>query len=169
MKKFRLAVICLSVLAVLAVFSLPVAAQEGELIPVSGSFDYQSTRLAMSEIDSHLLIDAVEDEVWIGDFEGTATSWFPVVGTPEGTRDAWLYTEFEGTVLGEYEGTWQMIAIYYKPNPSAEWQGRWMILGGTGDLEHLRGYGVAWGPGSSDDGIPDIEYTGNVFFIEPIS
>jgi hypothetical protein len=88
-----------------------------------------------------------------------------------GVQDAWLLTEFEGTVLGEYEGTLVMIAIYDRPDGTAEWQGEWMIVSGTGDLANLRGHGVAWGPGStnSDDGITDILYTGEVMFLEPAS
>jgi tRNA (Thr-GGU) A37 N-methylase len=34
-----------------------------------------------------------------------------------------------------------------------------MIVSGTGDLEHLRGHGVVWGPGSTnaDDGTPVVD------------
>jgi hypothetical protein len=74
-------------------------------------------------------------------------------------------------VLGEYEGTLRIIAIFSRPDATAQWEGEWMIVSGTGDLEHLRGHGVAWGPGSTnaDDAVTDIYYTGEVMFLEPAS
>ena len=155
----------------LSMLPLPVFAQEAGPFPVTGSFNYTAEVLASLEANGNTFSDATENEVWIGDFEGTAVSPFPLVAWSSGEREAWLLTTFEGTVLGEYEGTLTMIAIYTKPNGVAEWHGKWMIVSGTGDLEHLRGHGVAWGPGSShaEEGMPHILYTGEVMFLEPMS
>lgn len=142
------------------------------LIPVSGSFDYFWKPLASLEVDGHTFMDAFDfKEIWIGDLKGTATSLYPFVTWPSGVQEAWLITNFEGTVLGKYKGTLVIITIYDRPDGTAEWQGRWMIVSGTGDLEYLRGQGGAWGPGSTneDNGIIDIYYTGQVMFLEPAS
>jgi urocanate hydratase len=142
-----------------------------EPIPVSGSFDYTWEELAAVVAGDTYVADYSEDETWLGDFEGTAVSPFLFVQRPSGSIEAWIYTEFEGTVLGEYEGTFVMMAVYKAPSDSTEWHGEWVILSGTGDLANLRGFGTAWGPGSSneDDGITDIYYSGEVYFVEAAS
>jgi hypothetical protein len=171
MKKSALLLLIVGMVATLTMSSFPAAAQEQGPMPVAGSFNYTSKILASAPADGYTLSDATEQEVWIGDFEGTAVSPFPYIAWESGVRDAWLLTEFEGTVLGEYEGTMVMIAIYTKPDPSTDWHGEWMIVSGTGDLENLRGHGVAWGPGSgnAEEGMPHIFYKGTVMFLEPSS
>jgi len=157
--------------ALLSVLSLPAVAQEQGPFPVSGSVNYTYKLLASGESGGNTFMDATEDEVWTGDIEGTGVSPFPFVIWSSGVQDAWLLTEFKGTVLGKYKGTWVMLGIYSRPDATAQWEGEWMIVSGTGDLEHLRGHGVAWGPGSTnkDDGVTDIFYTGEVMFLEPSS
>jgi hypothetical protein len=168
-RTLRLLIVCLIVL--LGTLSLPVQAQEQGPMPVSGSFNYTFSVLASGASSGNTFMDGTEDEVWTGDLAGTAVSPFPFVIWSSGVQDAWLLTEFEGTVLGKYEGTLKIIAIYSRPDATAQWEGEWMIVSGTGDLEHLRGHGVAWGPGSTnaDDGVTDIFYTGEVMFLEPSS
>ena len=114
--------------------------------------------------------DFVEEEVWIGDIAGTAVAPFPFIGLSSGTQHAWLLADFEGTVLGEYEGTLVIMSTYSRPSEGTHWHGEWMIISGTGELENLRGYGTAWGPGSTneDDGIIDIYYQGEIFFLESV-
>lgn len=147
----------------------PVAAQTpAEPIPVTGSFTYTFEAFGSAAGDGYTLTDLVEHELWIGDFEGTADSPFPLIAWESGAREVWLLTEFEGTVLGEYEGTMVMVAVYTKPDVPTDWHGKWMIISGTGDLENLRGFGVAWGPGAvnAEEGMPHIFYTGTVMFLE---
>jgi hypothetical protein len=168
-KKASLTLVGCLVLGLL--LSLPAYAQEQEAIPVSGSFNYIPSVLASGVSNGHTLIDATEDEVWTGDFEGTAVSRFPYAIWSTGFQYAPLITEFEGTVLGQYEGTLEIVTVYTRPDAAAHWTGQWMIVGGTGELEHLRGYGGAWGPGFSgeaDDGITDIYFSGTVMFLEPV-
>jgi hypothetical protein len=154
---------------------LPFAqAQDGEspIIPVSGTFDYTPTRNYALEVGGSTFIDATEDEIWSGDFEGTSVAPFRVVASSTGIWDAWLLAEFEGAVLGEYEGTMVIMSTYRKNAATAEWYGEWMILSGTGDLATLQGHGVAWGPGfraTDPEASPDIYYSGEVVFVEPAS
>jgi hypothetical protein len=89
-----------------------------------------------------------------------------------GIWDAWLLAEFEGMVLGEYEGTMVIMSTYRRNAATADWYGEWMILSGTGDLATLQGHGVAWGPGfsaSDPEASPDLFYSGEVVFVEPAS
>jgi hypothetical protein len=135
---------CAESVALLTMSSLPAAALEQGPIPVAGSFNYTPEILASATAEGYTLSDATEQEVWIGDFVGTAVSPFPLIAWESGARDAWLLTE---------------------------WHGEWMIVSGTGDLENLRGHGVAWGPGSgnAEEGMPHIYYRGTVMFLEPSS
>lgn len=155
----RTSVVCFA----LAAFAGPALAQEQ--IPVSGSFDYTPEIFAQVPASGSMFFDASEDEVWVGDIAGTAVSPFRMVVTPDGVWDAWLYTEFAGTVLGEHEGTMVILARYQRPAPDAHWSGEWIILSGTGDLENVQGHGTSWGPGFNADDPeagPDIFYSGQV-------
>ena len=143
------------------------AALAQEPVPVSGGFDYTPEVFARVPGGGGMFVDASEDEVWSGDIEGTAVAPFRVVVSPDGSFQAWLLAEFEGTVLGEYSGTMVMSSKYTKPNATAEWTGEWIILSGTGDLENVHGHGSAWGPGfnpKDPEAGPDIFYSGEVFF-----
>jgi Protein of unknown function (DUF3224) len=171
MKKRILLMLVVCLVAVLSVVSQPVYAQDQGAIRVSGSINYNFKVLAKGESSGNTFMDGTEDEAWTGGFEGTGVSPFPFVQWSSGAQDAWLITEFKGTVLGKYKGTLVMLGIYARPDATAHWEGEWMIVSGTGDLEHLRGHGLAWGPGSTnkDDGITDIYYTGEVMFLKPAS
>ncbi len=141
------------------------AALAQEPIPVSGSFDYTPEVFSRIPSGGSAFVDASEDEVWTGDIEGTAVAPFRMVVTPDGAFDAWLVAEFEGTVLGEYEGTMRVLSRYQRPAASAHWTGEWIILSGTGELENVHGHGTAWGPGFNRDDPeagPDIFYSGEV-------
>lgn len=155
----RTSVLCFSLVAMAG------SALAQDRVPVSGSFDYTPEIFAQIAAGESTYFDASEDETWRGDIEGTAVSPFRMVITPDGVWDAWLYTEFEGTVLGDHEGTMVVLARYQRPAPDTHWSGEWIILSGTGDLEDVQGSGTAWGPGfNADDpnASPDIFYTGHV-------
>ena len=141
------------------------AAIAQEQVPVSGSFNYTPEIFAQVPAGTSVFFDASEDEVWTGDIEGTAVAPFRMVITPNGVWDAWLHAEFEGTVLGEHDGTMTIASRYMRPSPDAHWTGEWIILGGTGDLEGVQGHGTAWGPGfdaENPEAGPDIFYSGVV-------
>lgn len=147
--------------------SLPVYAQEQKPIPVSGSFNYTPKIFSQVSGGGSKFFDASEDEVWTGDIAGTAVSPFRMVTTPDGVWDAWLYTNFEGTVLGKYKGTMNIVSRYKRLAPDAHWAGEWMILSGTDDLKNVQGHGTAWGPGfnpKDPEAGPDIFFSGEVVF-----
>ena len=138
-----------------------------EPIPVSGSFDYTPEVFSRVPGGGSVFVDASEAEVWTGDIQGTSVAPFRVVVAPDGSFEAWLLAEFEGTVLGEHSGTMVIASKYKKPAATAHWTGEWIILGGTGGLENVHGHGSVWGPGfnpKDPDASPDIFYSGEVFF-----
>ena len=157
--------ILIACLTVGPLLSLPAYAQEQKSIPVSGSFDYTPQIFTQFKAGDSQFFDASEDEVWTGDIVGTAVSPFRMVITPDGVWDAWLYTEFKGTVLGKYAGTMTVVSRYKRLAPKAHWAGEWMILSGTGDLKNVQGHGTAWGPGfdpEHPEAGPDIFFAGQV-------
>ena len=138
-----------------------------EPVPVSGSFDYTPEVFARVPGGDEVFVDASEAEIWTGDIQGMAVAPFRVVVSPDGSFNAWLQAEFEGTVLGDHRGTMVIASKYTKPNATAQWTGEWIILSGTGDLENVHGHGSAWGPGfnpKDPEAGPDIYYSGEVFF-----
>lgn len=149
----------------LAAISGPAMAEEP--VSVSGSFDYTPQVFARVPGGGSVFVDASEAEVWTGDIEGKSVAPFRVVVSPDGSVQAWLLAEFEGTVLGQHDGTMVIASKYAKPSASAHWTGEWIILSGTGDLENVHGHGRAWGPGfnpKDPEAGPDIFYSGQIFF-----
>jgi hypothetical protein len=145
------------------------AALAQEPVSVSGTFDYTPEVFARNQVGGSVFVDASEAETWKGDIEGKAVAPFRMVISPDGGSDAWLLAEFEGTVLGEYEGTMVVASRYTKPAATAQWTGEWIILSGTGELENVQGHGDAWGPGfnrEDPEAGPDIFYSGVVVFPE---
>ena len=59
---------------------------------------------------------------------------------------------YEGEV-NEKSGTLLMYFWGWRPDGFSEWNGRWVIHSGTGELASLRGRGVFWGPGAPDVGV----------------
>ena len=175
MKKFALLSLIVGMVAILSMSSLSAAAQEQEPIPVSGTFDYTYKIVGTAETASYTMLDGAEEEVWVGDIEGTAqTIWRVGVYKDLPVEDVWLLSNFTGTVLGDYEGTMVILLVGDKPlleEPTAtQWYGEWSVVSGTGDLANVHGKGIWWGTGfSPDNGIPDIYYAGEVIFMEPPS
>lgn len=78
-------------------------------------------------------------------------------------RAAGLYAS-DGEVDGKF-GTLQMSVNGKSPDVFTDWEGRWVILSGTGDLSTLHEQGTWWGPGAPDVGEwGDIYYAGRVHF-----
>lgn len=139
---------------------------EVELIPVSGGYYYVPELLSAIELNDTMYWDVIDEEFYSGDFEGTVVSSYRAVIDPSGTWDAWVLTEFSGTVLGDMEGTMTIMFTYTRYANTSEWFGEWWILGGTDDLATIHGTGVAWGlgfnPGDPDATSPTTFYKGEL-------
>lgn len=156
------------VIVLLTLLTTPLLAQDTEpvIVPVSGSFDFFPEKLGTIRADDRVFTDAFETEVWVGDIVGTADAPFRVYINPDGKIYAWLLAEFEGSVLGDYEGTFIMQSLYTRHANTTHWTGEWIIMSGAGDFENVQGAGTAWGPGfvADDTENPDIYYSGHLVF-----
>jgi hypothetical protein len=105
-----------------------------------------------------------EVATWTGSFEGNSTDVCKVVIHSSG---AWLYRgmgSLEG-VVGDKEGTLEMLLVGNRPDGLSDWEGTWRITGGTDELGDLHGQGTFWGPGAAGFGVQGvISYTGRIHF-----
>lgn len=106
---------------------------------------------------------------WAGDFEGTSEDHGTVMIHRSGRWNFKATVYFEGKVNGK-SGTLKMSVSGGRPDAFTEWQGVWVILSGTGELETLHGQGTWSGPGfipppPGDPPVPGvIYYDGKVHF-----
>src|SRR5436309_1641102 len=137
---------CMVVVSLLftpAVATGPVSAS-GNWSWIAPSALFQVTRVA----DGNVFISAVEEDVFTGTLQGTGYGFFELQVHPEGFATGQGRTVFTGTVLGK-SGTLQIQWVGNTNNDLGWWRFGWTILGGTGDLAGLQGYGSAFGPGPS--------------------
>lgn len=110
-----------------------------------------------------------EDSTWTGTLAGTSDEdgYLFVNGT-------YGYSMFRGDVhftnvtVGGKSGELFMEVTGWRPDATSPWDGPWIITGGTGELENLRGSGHAFGIGYTGDP-PDepgcVAYEGVVYFV----
>ena len=154
------------VVGLLSTALIPVALAEramaasGTLCWMAPSDSFEVTKAA----DGNVFISAVEEDVFTGTLQGTGYGFFVLQVHPEGFATGQGRTVFTGTVLGK-SGTLQIQWVGNTHNDLGWWRFGWTILGGTGDLASLHGYGSAFGPGPSDlDVLGGADYTGAVLF-----
>jgi hypothetical protein len=132
---------------------------------VEGLLRYVPTILEVRIAGGNTFVITNEESIWEGAFVGTSTQTGNRVVIHASGQ--WFYTAisyFEGTVAGK-SGSLVMSFVGSRPEATAEWTGEWVILRGTGELAHLRGQGIFWGPGSPGDGEwGDIFYAGTIHF-----
>jgi hypothetical protein len=134
----------------------------GQCVPPDDPEDPRTPCIRMA--DGNTFAETYEDAVWTGGFAGVTTDDCRVVIHSSG---AWSYkaiASFQGTV-GDREGTLQIAMDGKRPSGDAEWQGRWMILDGDGELATLHGQGTWSGFGAPDVWVwGDISYEGKIHF-----
>jgi len=164
MRKMMLAMLLMCIVALVS--TLPISVHATPSTTASGTWQYlpsiTSTRLA----GRNLFIEATSVDVWTGTIGGEGgsvetvvihkfVSWFEPTGFwyAEGilTLDPCTVADKSGTLIIRYVG---------KGTPEGQWSGRWVILGGTGDLAYLCGQGTWWGP----DGNGLFPYLGQIRF-----
>jgi hypothetical protein len=150
------------VIAVLLLTSNPALAGPPE--PAEGLWQYQPFILEVREAGCNTFMKTFENGVWTGTFEGTSTEDGRVVIHCSGAWSFKAIVSFEGSVAGK-TGTFEMSVVGKRPDATADWVGKYVILSGTGDLADLRGQGVWWGPGAPAPGEwGDIYYEGDYHF-----
>lgn len=161
------------VAAVMILSALVMPAQAGPPMNAEGLWQYVPYILDARMAGGTTFLTTYEEGVWTdisptlpGTFQGTSTEDGKVVIHRSGAWSFNAIVSFEGTVDGK-EGTLEMSVGGDRPDGSADWEGRWVILSGTGELATLRGQGTWWGPGSPGPGESgDIYYAGR-FHFEP--
>lgn len=169
MHKYKLFAVIMLVIAGLTV---PVVAQDSEVVTVTGTFDYTPTITVWEDIEGTSFIETTEVEEWIGDIVGVGASEDRITILPSGAWEAWIITTFDEVTIGDKSGGMVTMSIWKKPAASAHWHGEWVILRGTGDLVNAHGGGSGWGPGfnpEAPEASPDIYYWGKITFVESSS
>jgi len=155
----------LSILFVMAfLFMTSVPALAGPPEAAAGLWQYRTFILEVREAGCNTFLKTLEDGLWTGTFDGISTEDGTVVIHCSGAWSFNAIVSFEGSVAGR-NGTLTMSVVGSRPDGSADWEGKYVILSGTGELDNLRGQGIWWGPGAPAPGVwGDIEYEGSYHF-----
>jgi hypothetical protein len=178
----KMLVVAVTVVVILSV--LPISASAHPPTPVEGVWKYlpyfkvkndagecvkpeegDTRPLCVKAAGGNQFVQTYEDGWWTGGFVGTSVDHGRVTIHRSGHWHFKAMVYFEGQVRGK-KGTLEMSVVGDRPDASAEWEGRWVILRGTGELASLRGQGTWWGPGwLGDPNVPGIiDYEGQVHF-----
>jgi hypothetical protein len=134
---------------------------EGECVPPTGA---PGEVPCIESHDENTVMYTFENGQWYGTFFGTSTEDGKVVIHSSGVWSFNAIVSFEGEVDGRY-GTLQMSVNGKAPDAFSDWEGRWVIISGTGELSTLQGQGTWGGPGAPEVGAwGDIYYAGKVHF-----
>lgn len=169
---------------VFGVFSMSSFASPSE--NASGSWYYIPTVSEQKVVGGNTIITGTEVGNWTGTFHGHSQDCFDMeppifdCAVSEGIarvtfhRDGhWNYEatiQFPSVTVDGKTGGLELRVGGKFPSASNEWEGRWTITGGTGELASLRGQGTWWGPGyvPPPEGEPEVpgllQYSGNIHF-----
>ena len=156
MKRMLLALLTLSVMLSMRSRSAPA----GQATAASGVWRYKPTIEQVRVVDSKAYFETSAEGVWTGTFIGPSTESGQVVIHGSGT---WSFSDtisFSRVTVDRRSGTLELSIVGERPNVSADWQGEWVILSGTGDLATLRGQGTWWAPATPEAGEWSIAYYG---------
>jgi hypothetical protein len=162
MKKIIQLLVVLSVIGLAFLVSSPALA--GPPGTAGGLWQYRPVMLGGSMSGCNTFAQTFEDGLWTGTFDGISTEYGNVTIHCNGAWSFRSIVSFVGSVDGK-EGTFEMSVVGSRPDGLADWEGKFVILSGTGELANLRGQGIWWGPGSPGPGLwGDIYYEGNYHF-----
>ena len=152
------------VLVVMILTTLLMSVHAGPPTNAEGLWRYQPFIDETRVVGGNTFLKTHENGEWTGTFVGDSTELGQVVIHASGSWSFNAIVSYVGTVDGR-SGTLEMSVVGSRPDVFTDWQGRWVILSGTGDLATLRGQGTWRGPGSLGEGKwGDIYYSGNVHF-----
>jgi hypothetical protein len=161
MKKMSLTL--LTLLVILSVLSVPALA--GPPTDAEGVWKYTPYTVSVRVADGNTFIESFEDGEWTGTFEGISTEDGHVVIHRSGFWSFRAIVSFSEVTVDGKSGTLEMSVVGDRPDGLSDWEGKWVILSGTGELASLRGQGTWWGPGAPGEGEQgDIYYAGRIHF-----
>ncbi len=172
---------------VLGVFSMSSNASPPE--NASGSWYYIPPMIPEEEkkiVGGNTILTGTEVGNWTGTFHGDSQDCFdmdpPILDCAESKGDGGVtihpdgHMNYTATILfslvsvDDKNGGLELRVNGKFPNASSEWEGQWVIIGGTGELANLHGQGTWWGPGfvpppEGEPPVPGVlHYSGNVLF-----
>jgi hypothetical protein len=163
MRKMLLTLLTVLMISLLSTLSTPVSA--GPPTDVGGLWQYQPFILGVREAGCNTFLTTFENGIWTGTFEGTSTEDGKVVIHCSGSWSFNAIVSFGEVTVDGKMGTLEMSVVGGRPDEVTDWEGKWVILSGTGDLATLRGQGTWWGPGASGpEEWGDIYYSGQIHF-----
>lgn len=132
---------------------------------VSGDWFYTPYMVEITKVaGGNIFKYGEEDGIWVGGFDGISEDSFNVVVHPSGFVTCTGQINFDGTVNGE-SGTMVILFVGKKNLETMLWSGKWVIIGGTGDLANLKGQGTWEGPGwTGPPGPGELSYEGKIHF-----
>jgi hypothetical protein len=116
--------------------------------------------------DGNTFMNTTEEADWYGILDGKSSDVGRVTIFSSGGWHYKAIATFEGTVDGK-SGTLEISLVGRRPDAVSEWEGTWVILSGTGDLENLHGHGTFWGlgyTGNPPDAPGRIDYEEQIHF-----
>ncbi len=128
-----------------------------------GEWTYMPSIVDVKQAGPNVFIHGTDVGSWTGTFAGSSTEDFIVVCHPTAGSNFYSGTiEFTGYVDGRYgsvtiKTNGKQEADTCDPSP-ALWFGRWVVVGGAGDLADLHGNGTFTGPSL------DLDYSGQIHF-----
>ena len=154
-------IILLAVMVLLSVALVPASADSGQRgRRVDGIWCYMPGGIAEVDLGpdytppGEIFLAATYDSTWTGTFKGTSNDTGLLIShMPEDVPWPGIPMSFVGTSwikgakVGRRSGDLQMDVIGDRPDATAEWKGRFVVTGGTGDLENYKASGTWWGPG----------------------
>jgi len=165
MKK-RLFVV-LAVIVVLSTAAIPALAGPPE--DASGLWCYVPQTMALEKIvGGNQFITATDTGYWSGTFNGVSDDFCAAVIHSTGYTWGRCTVSFASVTVDGKTGGLEMSVLLWLPqwgDPQGVWDGTWVITGGTGELNDLRGQGSMSGPGwQGGPGCGEIDYMGNYHF-----
>ena len=159
--------IFVSLVVIMVIFAMSIPAFAGPPEEASGKWYYRPSQppdVMVAGGNQHMTL--ADEGYWEGTFEGFSTDYgFAIIHS----RGHWTYKGWvllDPVTVDGKTGSLEMRVNGSRPDMFSEWTGMWVITGGTGELENLRGQGKWWGPGWLGDPLVygEIPYSGKYHF-----
>jgi hypothetical protein len=108
---------------------------------------------------------------WNGTITGDEVDTGDIIIHRRGHWQYWGLVSFASATVDGKTGGLEMRVQGRRPDATTDWVGTWLITGGTGGLEGIRGQGTWDGPGWQGDPLVHgvVAYSGNIHFTSSVS